>query len=140
VIRTIEQKLFRKASETITKNRSFTLNKQNGSFCFIFEIPKPQHYRPDNYPIEGIFSIFLARKDEKENYTGLKSHLYEFRITQLDAGGQVLKNICSGFSSGHSGGRVETSSSVTTETLDNFWDKICGLRFQKRLRKRLGPN
>ena len=80
MIRTIEQKLFRKASETITKNRSFTLNKQNGSFCFIFEIPKPQHYRPDNYPIEGIFSIFLARKDEKENYTGLNRIYMSFGL------------------------------------------------------------
>lgn len=134
MVRTIEQKLFRKASEIITKllsnkkcagfMRSF--KKQDGNFCFIFEISRP--LRPDNYPIEGIFSISLTRKSKEENYIGLNSHLYEYSIKQLDIRGKVLKNIGSGKSSGHGGGQVICTSSVTTESLDNFWDKLCGLQ------------
>lgn len=117
MVKTFEQKLFRKASEIITKslreekraNSMCSFEKQDGGFCFIFEIPKP--LRSDHYPIEGIFSIFLTRKSKEENYTGLK---YEFLIKQLDVSGKVLKNIC--------------SSGVAIWTLDNFWDKLCSLQ------------
>lgn len=121
MVKTSGQKLFRKASEIITKLpgnkkragsiRSF--EKKDNGFCFIFEIPKT--LRPDHYPIEGIFSIFLTRKSKEENYTGLK---YEFSIKQLDTSGKVLKNI--------------GSNGVAIWTLDDFWNKLCGL--QKLLR------